>query len=121
MTRMRRAAAVMLLCLLSAVVHAGDALQMKVSGMFAEHGDLLVELLVSHDTDNYSLMVTAESATYFTSSEVELDTPDRPRVTVVKFRDLPAGWYEVSGVVFDRNQKVKASSRRTVMVFRAGP
>ena len=121
MNRSRHAAAVVVLCLLSGVVHAGDTLQMKVSGMFAEHCDLLIELLVSHDADNYALRVTAESAMYFTSSEVELSAPDRPRVTVVKFRDLPAGWYEVSGVVFDRNQKVKASTRRTVMVFQAAP
>ena len=121
MTRVRGAAAAIVLCLLSGVLHAGDALQMKVSAMFAEHGDLLVELLIADDADNLALMVTAESATYFTSSEVDLTTQNRSRVTVVKFRDLPAGWYEVSGILYNKAQKVKASTRRTVMVFRAGP
>jgi hypothetical protein len=99
------------------VLHANDFLQLHVSPVLSERGDMLVQVLVTRDADNQWMKVTAESEGYYSSSEMELEGEYSPRVKVIRFRGVPAGWYEVTGTVFDHRQHVKGLARRSVMVF----
>jgi hypothetical protein len=99
------------------VLHANDFLQLHVSPVLSERGDMLVQVLVTRDAENQWMKVTAESEGYYSSSEMELEGEYSPRVKVIRFRGVPAGWYEVTGTVFDHRQHVKGLARRSVMVF----
>ncbi len=99
-------------------LHASDFVELKVSSLFAEHGDLLVQALVTRDPENRAIVITAASENYYTSSEVPLEGEFAARIKIVRFRDMPAGWYEVSGVVYDKAAHVKGSARTSVMVFK---
>jgi len=102
---------------LTALVHANDFVQLHVSPTLSDRGDMLVQVLVTRDAENQWMRVTAESETYYSSSEMELEGAYSPRVKIIRFRGVPAGWYEVTGTVFDHHQHVKGLARRSVMVF----
>ena len=99
------------------VLHATDFVELHVSPILSERGDMLVQVLVTRDAENQWMKVTAESEGYYSSSEMELEGEYSARVKVIRFRDVPAGWYEVTGTVFDQRKHVKGIARRSVMVF----
>ena len=99
------------------LLHANDFVQLHVSPILSDRGDMTVQVLVTRDAENQWMKVTAESETYYSSSEMELEGEYSPRVKVIRFRGVPAGWYEVTGTVFDHHQHVKGLARRSVMVF----
>jgi hypothetical protein len=99
------------------VLHADDFLELHVSPVLSDRGDMLVQVLVTRDAENQWMKITAESEAYYSSSEMELEGEYSPRVKVIRFRSVPAGWYEVTGTVFDHSQHVKGVARRSVMVF----
>ena len=101
----------------AALIHANDFVQLHVSPVLSDRGDMLVQVLVTRDAENQWMRVTAESETYYSSSEMELEGEYSPRVKVIRFRGVPSGWYEVTGTVFDHRQHVKGLARRSVMVF----
>ena len=122
--RWRLAVVFMLSCAVSFVavvpvteVHADDFVQLHVSPTLSDRGDMLVQVLVTRDAENQWMKVTAESEVYYSSSEMALEGEYSPRVKVIRFRGVPAGWYEVTGTVFDSRQHVKGLARRSVMVF----
>ena len=98
-------------------IHANDFVQLHVSPTLSDRGDMLVQVLVTRDAENQWMKVTAESEVYYSSSEMALEGEYSPRVKVIRFRGVPAGWYEVTGTVFDSRQHVKGLARRSVMVF----
>src|SRR5262245_53999969 len=125
-SRWRMAAVVLLIFLgvslvallpLSTLLRANDFVQLHVSPVLTDRGDMLVQVLVTRDSENQWMKVTAESETYYSSSEMELEGEYSPRVKVIRFRGVPAGWYEVTGTVFDHSKHVKGLARRSVMVF----
>jgi len=99
------------------VLHANDFVQLHVSPVLSDRGDMLVQVLVTRDAENQWMRITAESEVYYSSSEMELEGEYSPRVKVIRFRGVPAGWYEVTGTVFDHRQHVKGLARRSVLVF----
>jgi hypothetical protein len=99
------------------VLHADDFVQLHVSPVLSERGDMLVQVLVTRDAENQWMKVTAESEGYSSSSEMELEGEYSARVKVIRFRDVPSGWYEVTATVFDQHKHVKGLARRSVMVF----
>jgi hypothetical protein len=82
-----------------------------------EKNDLVVQVLIQRDAENDAMRVTAESSSYFASSEMDLEGGYAPRVKVVRFRDLPSGFYEVTGTVYDGRAKVKGQARVSVLVY----
>ena len=98
-------------------VQANDFVQLHVSPTLSDRGDMLVQVLVTRDAENQWMKVTAESEVYYSSSEMALEGEYSPRVKVIRFRGVPAGWYEVTGTVFDSQKHVKGLARRSVMVF----
>jgi hypothetical protein len=99
------------------LLHANDFIQLHVSPILSDRGDMLVQVLVTRDAENEWMKVTAESEDYYSSSEMALEGEYSPRVKVIRFRGVPAGWYEITGTVFDHHQHVKGLARRSVMVF----
>jgi hypothetical protein len=99
------------------VLHANDFVQLHVSPVLSDRGDMLVQVLVTRDAENQWMRITAESEVYYSSSEMELEGEYSARVKVIRFRGVPAGWYEVTGTVFDHRQHVKGLARRSVLVF----
>jgi hypothetical protein len=102
------------------VVRANDFIQLMVSPTLAENNDMFVQVLVARDADNQLMRVTAESSSYFSSSEMVLDGEYSPRVRSIRFRSVPSGQYEVTGTVYDRRAKVKGMAKKSVLVFGRG-
>jgi hypothetical protein len=100
-----------------AVLRATDFIELHVSPILSERGDMLVQVLVTRDAENQWMKITAESEGYYSSSEMELEGEYSARVKVIRFRGVPAGWYEVTGTVFDNRKHVKGVARRSVLVF----
>lgn len=121
--RWRMAAVVLMIFLaeppvpVPSVLHADDFVQLHVSPVLSDRGDMTVQVLVTRDAENQWMRVTAESESYYSASEMELEGEFSPRVKVIRFRSVPAGWYEVTGTVFDQRKHVKGLARRSVLVF----
>jgi len=78
------------------------ALRMEVAPSVSRAPALLtVRVVVPRAQINRRLHVVAESSEFFTSSEVDLPGEHAPAVNVFEFRNLPAGVYEITGIVDD--------------------
>jgi hypothetical protein len=62
-----------------------------------EPADVRVLVVIERDPKNRAMRITADSADYFTSSEVSIDGDRGPRVRSILLRDLPAGEYMFTG------------------------
>jgi len=82
-----------------------------------EKDDLVVQVRLSKNDDNRFMKVVATSAGYYGSSEMQLDGQETSPLKVVRFRSLPAGWYEVVGAVYDGRNQMRGSARVSVLVF----
>jgi hypothetical protein len=109
------------LLLLTLPCVAGDKLTMHISpAMSFEPAVLSIRLSIEPDADNRALEVVAQSDAYFRSSMVELDGERAPRTSVFEYRSLPAGSYEVRGVLIGSDGEARATVRREVTVVAAG-
>jgi uncharacterized protein (DUF58 family) len=77
---------------------------------------LRIRVTVVPHTENRAVAIVADSDAFFRSSEVALEGEKSPRNIVVEYRDLPAGAYEVRGVLVDVRGKAVAIMRSTVAV-----
>jgi hypothetical protein len=68
-----------------------------------------VRARVEANADNRALQVVADSTEFYRSSEIPLNGDRAPRTTVVEFRNLPGGTYNVTAVL------VGATSRTTAV------
>ena len=76
---------------------------------------LQVRTIIEADPDNRSLEIVAESADFYSSSQVQLDGARAPRVATFLFRALPTGVYEVTGTLFGTDGR-RATTSQTVNV-----
>lgn len=94
-----------------------EVLHLKVSPeMSIEPAWIIVQVRVEPDADNRAINIVAESADFLRSSYVQLDGEKATRVSVFQYRDLPAGEYEVRGVLIGRDGDQRAVVRRTFTV-----
>ena len=92
-------------------------LHVRVSPTMAHApADLFIYVSVARRADNRLLRVTAESEDFFRSSETQLDGEYSARVTVVRFRELPPGGYEIKAELI-ANGRTTDVAKRTVEVF----
>lgn len=93
-------------------------LRVRVSPAMAHApADLYIYVSVARRSDNRLLRVSAESEDFFRSSETQLDGEYSARVTVVRFRELPPGDYEVRAELIVATGRTVDVAKRTVEVF----
>ncbi len=78
---------------------------------------LAVRVHVAPDVANRALEVVAESAEYYRSSRIQLDGDDAPATSLLEFRSLPGGDYDVRAVLIDNTGRQRASAREHVIVL----
>ena len=62
---------------------------------------------VERDASNRILRITAESDSFYRSSEIQLEGDQAPRTTTFEFRSLPPGIYEVKVMLIGADGKPK--------------
>ena len=82
--------------------------------------NLSVRLRIQPDANNRVLQVVADSGGFYRSSERSLDGERSARTTVIEFRDVPSGEYEVSGVVLDAAGRERGRVHATAVVLGVG-
>jgi len=92
------------------VLNGSETLSMKVTPPISlEPAALTVSVTIERDADNRALQIVAESPDYYRSSQIPLDGQNAPRVNVIQLKSVPAGLYEVTGVL------VRTQGRRSVV------
>ena len=105
------------LVLSSGVLNAGERVDVRVSPSVAfAPADLRVRASVAANADNRAVVVIAESATFYSSSEIQLDGEHAPQTTEVMFRSLPVGQYSVRVVVKGAHGKEIAVTKSAVSI-----
>jgi hypothetical protein len=95
-----RLSLVALLAVMSLGVHAGEPVRVRVVPAFALNpADVMVETVIEPDVRNRGVEVTVDSPNFFATSTVVLEGDRAPRVRTTRFRQLPAGSYEVSATL----------------------
>jgi hypothetical protein len=93
-------------------------LSVRVSPTMAHApADLFIYVSVARRPENRLLRVTAESDDFFRSSDTQLDGEYSARITVVRFRELPPGGYEIKAELIVSNGRTANVAKRTVEVF----
>ena len=79
--------------------------------------NLRVSVHVPPDADNRGIEVSADSGGYFRSSWIQLDGKEAPQTMTLELRDLPGGYYEIRGALFDSSGRARAVARQQVTVL----
>jgi hypothetical protein len=89
-----------LLIAFSIPAYAGNRVSIRVSPAVAfAPANLFVRATVDTNQENRSLEIIAESFDFYRSSEIALDGDQAPRVTMLQFKSVPSGHYEVRAVL----------------------
>jgi hypothetical protein len=115
-----RAVVLIVLLPFGGALHAEDVVKLHVPSIVHEKDDLLVQIRLTRNADNQFMKVVAASSGYYGSSEMQLDGQSTSPITTVRFRSLPAGWYEVTGAVYDGQYHMRGSARVSVLVYPYG-
>jgi hypothetical protein len=102
-----------------ALVNAGEqAVKVRVASQpLMAPADLLIYVTVEKSADNRLLRVTAESDDFFRSSEVQLAGEESARITIMRFRELPQGSYDVKADVVDSSGRRRGLAHCFVTVL----
>ena len=80
--------------------HTVERVAIRVSPAVAfAPANLFVRATVDVNADNRSLEIIAESPDFYRSSEISLDGDRAPRVTLLQFKSVPGGTYQVRAVL----------------------
>src|SRR5262245_3135825 len=118
----RPAIVVVLLCVCISAAGtplAGDqAVAIRVLPVMARQpASIKIIATVEPDQRNRTLAISAESAGYATTSEVQLEGLNAKRIFETEFRDIPQGDYDVTATVIGTDGR-KATASRVVVVMR---
>lgn len=109
------------LLLIGPSVGARSPLDLHVSPtVSAAPATLRIRAMVAPDADNRAVAIIADSESFFRSSEVALEGDNAPRNIHVEYRNLPAGTYEIRGVLVGPRGKQRAIAYSTVTVTGIG-
>lgn len=81
---------------------------------------LTVRTAIEPDPDNRSLEIVIDSPDFYRSSTIQLEGDLAPRTSVVEFRAVPGGTYEISARVRGQSGESRAHARRIVDVIASG-
>ena len=114
-------ASIILVSSLTTTASADDPerpLHVRISPTMAHApADLYIYVSVARRPDNRLLRVSAESDDFFRSSETQLDGEYSARLTVVRFRELPPGDYEIRAELIVSTGRTVDTAKRSVEVF----
>jgi len=114
-------ASIILVSSLATTASADDPerpLHVRISPTMAHApADLYIYVSVARRPDNRLLRVSAESDDFFRSSETQLDGEYSARVTVVRFRELPPGDYQIRAELIVSTGRTVDTAKRSVEVF----
>ena len=82
--------------------------------------NMTVQVRLQPSADNRVLEVVADSADFFTSSQIQLEGDQAPKTILVELRAVPSGAYEVSGTLFDSLGHPRAGTRQHALVLPSG-
>jgi hypothetical protein len=103
--------------LISGAANADGKLSMKVSPAVAfAPANLIVRTTIASDADNRAIVIVAESADFYRSSEMQLDGEHAPKTNIIQFRSLPMGEYSVRAVLKGQGGRELASTAQTVNI-----
>ena len=84
----------------AAALDASQQVRVRVSPQNSmAPADVVVYVTVERSADNRLLRVSAESEDFFRSSEVSLEGEGSARNSILRFRELPSGEYDVTADV----------------------
>jgi hypothetical protein len=107
--------------LLAGSLGARSPLDLHVSpAVSSAPATLRIRATVAPDADNRAVAIIADSESFFRSSEVQLEGDKAPRNIQIEYRDLPAGRYEIRGVLVGSRGKRLAVAYSTVTVTGIG-
>jgi len=102
-------------------VGAGEKVTMKASPEISfAPAHLTVRTVVEPDADNRSLEIVIDSPDYYRSSLIQLEGDQAPRTSIVEFRSVPGGNYEISARLLGQGGESRAFARRQVDVLSSG-
>jgi hypothetical protein len=95
---------------------------MRVSPAFAMEPALLkIQYVVEPHSDNRVIVITVESGEFFRSSEVHLDGDHAPRTSLIEYRNVPAGVYQISAVLAGSDGRQRGLAQQTITVLGMAP
>lgn len=101
---------------------AGERVTIRVSPAVAfAPANLVVRASIEADVQNRSIQIIAESPDFYRSSEVQLEGDKAPRTSMIEFRNLPTGTYDVRVLLMGSGGRQRASARQQVNVIESGP
>jgi len=107
-----------LLTTLTMPAGAGERMTVRVSPAVAfAPANLIVRARIEADAQNRAVEIVAESTEFYRSSEIQLDGENAPRTSVIEFRSLPPGVYEVKATLLGPGGAPRASVRQAVNVI----
>jgi hypothetical protein len=96
---------------------AADRLSLTVSPAVAfAPANLTIRATVPSAADNQAIRFVAESPDYYRASEIGLEGDQAPRTTLLQFRALPTGTYEVTATLLGSGGHLLAIARQQVTV-----
>jgi len=81
---------------------------------------LTVRTVVEPDPDNRALEIVIDSPDFYRSSLVQLEGDQAPRTSIVEFRSVPGGSYEISARLLGQGGESRAFTRRQIDVLSSG-
>lgn len=82
--------------------------------------NLVVRATIPADAANRAVTIVAESQDFYRSSDVQIDGDRGPRTSVVEFRSLPRGYYDVRAILRDGSGRERATAHQLVNVVASG-
>ena len=97
---------------------ASDRLSMNVTPRQAlAPVNLRVRVRIEPHADNRTLVVVADSAEFYRSSEIPLEGDRAPRTIVLQFPNLPGGEYDVTSTLLNSQRRERAAVSQTARVI----
>ena len=102
-------------------VGAGEKISLKASPEISfAPAHLIVRTAIEPDPDNRALEIVVDSPDFYRSSLIELQGDQAPRTSMVEFRGVPGGNYEISARLYGQSGESRAYARRQVDVIANG-
>jgi hypothetical protein len=100
------------------VAGAKEAVSIRVSPAFSfAPANLVIHASVEPDAENRSMEIVADSEEFYRSSTIALEGDRAPKTTIVEFRTLPPGEYEVTASLIGANGHRRGSAQAHINVL----